>query len=108
MAEQDRKKNTKFSGKSKTGIQKTATQIEGLDEILQGGFPTGRTTLVGGGPGTGKSVLGLEFIYRGAMSGHPGIFLTFEETAESFDRRMDRSPCFSFRRFQPERASGYH
>ncbi len=67
---------------SATEIQKVATQIEGLDEILHGGLPAGRTTLISGGPGTGKSVLGLEFLYRGAMSGNPGIFLTFEETVE--------------------------
>lgn len=69
--------------KQATGIQKVATQIEGLDTILHGGFPAGRTTLISGGPGTGKSLLGLEFIYRGAMAEKPGIFLTFEETAET-------------------------
>ncbi|MEJ2726369.1 MAG: circadian clock protein KaiC [Deltaproteobacteria bacterium] len=68
---------------SVTGIPKVATQIEGLDKILQGGFPQGRTTLVSGGPGTGKTVLGLEFLFRGAVSGEPGIFLTFEETGAS-------------------------
>jgi KaiC/GvpD/RAD55 family RecA-like ATPase len=64
-------------------IAKVATQIEGLDLILHGGLPAGRTTLISGGPGSGKSVLGLEFLYRGAISGIPGIFLTFEETRES-------------------------
>ena len=65
------------------GIRKTATQIEGLDDILHGGLPQGRVTLVDGGPGSGKTLLGLEFLYRGAQSGHPGIFLSFEETAEN-------------------------
>jgi circadian clock protein KaiC len=65
------------------GIRKTPTQIEGLDEILHGGLPQGRVTLVGGGPGSGKTLLGLEFLYRGAQSGHPGIFLSFEETTEN-------------------------
>jgi circadian clock protein KaiC len=71
------------SPKIGAGIRKVATQIEGLDQILHGGFPAGRTTLISGGPGTGKSLLGLEFLYRGAMSGNPGIFLSFEETGES-------------------------
>jgi circadian clock protein KaiC len=65
------------------GIRKIPTQIEGLDEILHGGLPQGRVTLVGGGPGSGKTLLGLEFLYRGAQSGHPGIFLSFEETTEN-------------------------
>lgn len=84
----NRKKNAQSTKKTKTGIPKIATQIDGLDNILHGGVPAGRTTLVGGGPGTGKSMLGLEFIYRGAMSGNPGIFLTFEETAESIHRNV--------------------
>jgi len=70
------------------GIRKTPTQIEGLDGILHGGVPQGRVTLVGGGPGSGKTLLGLEFLYRGAQSGHPGIFLSFEETAENIRQNM--------------------
>ncbi len=65
------------------GITKTTTGIRGLDDILHGGLPSGRVTLVAGGPGTGKSMLGLEFLYRSAVEGDPGIFLTFEESAES-------------------------
>jgi circadian clock protein KaiC len=64
-------------------IPKTATQIQGLDEILHGGLPTGRTTLVSGGPGSGKSVFGLQFVYQGALSGKPGIYLSFEESIEN-------------------------
>lgn len=65
-----------------TPLQKVATGIHGLDIVLNGGLPTGRTTLLCGGPGTGKSVLALEFLYRGAMMGEPGIFVTFEERAD--------------------------
>lgn len=64
-------------------IPKVPTQIAGLDEILEGGLPRGRTSLACGGPGSGKTVLGLEFICRGAMAGDPGIFVTFEERAEA-------------------------
>ncbi|HUU27667.1 MAG TPA: circadian clock protein KaiC [archaeon] len=62
-------------------LPKARTYISGLDEVLRGGLPEGRTTLVSGGPGCGKSVLGLEFIYQGALNGEPGIFITFEESA---------------------------
>ncbi|RPJ20032.1 MAG: circadian clock protein KaiC, partial [Planctomycetaceae bacterium] len=64
-------------------ISKVPTQISGLDEVLEGGFPRGRTTLVGGGPGSGKTVLGLEFLWSGAMAGEPGVFITLEERAEA-------------------------
>jgi circadian clock protein KaiC len=64
-------------------IPKVATQIPGLDEVLEGGLPKGRTTLVSGGPGSGKTVLGLEFLCRGALAGEPGVFVTFEERAEA-------------------------
>ena len=67
--------------KSKKGIEKAPTGIRGLDEITEGGFPKGRTTLVCGGPGCGKTVLGMEFLTRGARDyGDPGVFVSFEET----------------------------
>src|SRR3989304_6793766 len=69
-------------GKSRP-IPKVPTQIAGLDEVLEGGLPRGRTSLASGGPGSGKTVLGLEFLCRGAMAGEPGVFVTFEERAEA-------------------------
>jgi len=65
-----------------TQLKKVATGIHGLDTVLNGGLPAGRATLLCGGPGTGKSVLALEFLYRGALMGEPGIFITFEEGAD--------------------------
>lgn len=40
---------------------------------LYGGLPAGRAALIEGGPGTGKSIMGLEFLYRGALAGEAGI-----------------------------------
>jgi len=64
-------------------IPKVPTQIAGLDAVLDGGLPRGRISLASGGPGSGKTVLGLEFLWRGAMAGDPGVFVTFEERAEA-------------------------
>jgi circadian clock protein KaiC len=64
-------------------IPKVPTQICGLDEVLEGGLPRGRTTLASGGPGSGKTVLGLEFLCSGALGGEPGVFVTFEERAQA-------------------------
>jgi len=53
--------------------------IAGLDEILGGGFRKGRTMLVAGGPGSGKTMLGAQFLTAGAVAGEPGLMLSFEE-----------------------------
>jgi circadian clock protein KaiC len=64
-------------------LAKTPTGIIGLDQITGGGLPTGRSTLVCGGPGCGKTMLALEFIVRGATQfREPGVFMMFEENAK--------------------------
>lgn len=63
-------------------IAKVTTGIKGLDQVLHGGLPAGALSLISGGPGTGKTMLGLEFLVRGARAGAPGILLTFEEREE--------------------------
>ena len=63
-------------------LPKALTGIRGLDEITGGGLPRGRTTLVSGGAGSGKTLLGLQFLVAGAREyGEPGVLLTFEEAA---------------------------
>lgn len=71
-----------FETDTKPTIQKVPTGIRGLDEILFGGLPKGHTILFSGGPGTGKTILAMEFLYRGALAGEPGLFISFEEQAE--------------------------
>jgi circadian clock protein KaiC len=64
-------------------LPKAPTGIRGLDEITKGGLPRGRTTLVTGGVGSGKTLLGLQFLVAGARDyGEPGVLLTFEESTE--------------------------
>src|SRR5215472_13406864 len=63
-------------------LAKAPTGIKGLDEITFGGLPRGRPTLVCGSAGCGKTLLGLEFLARGAIEfGEPGVCLSFEESA---------------------------
>ncbi len=64
-------------------LPKSPTGIEGLDEITEGGLPKGRPTLICGSAGCGKTLMGIEFLVRGALSYHePGVLMAFEETAE--------------------------
>jgi len=64
------------------GPAKAPTGIIGLDEMTGGGLPHGRTTLLVGGPGSGKTILALQFLVHGAHHKEPGIFVAFEETAK--------------------------
>lgn len=63
-------------------LAKAPTYIPGLDAILEGGLPRGRTIVLSGASGSGKTLLALEFLYRGALAGEPGIFVGFEEPLE--------------------------
>jgi len=70
-------------------LPKSPTGIQGLDEITGGGLPKGRPTLVCGGPGCGKTLLGIEFLVRGASEYHePGVFVTFEERPDELARNV--------------------
>jgi circadian clock protein KaiC len=64
-------------------LPKTLTGIRGFDEITRGGLPSGRPTLVCGGPGSGKTLLALTFLVNGALQfDEPGVLLSFEENAD--------------------------
>ncbi|MBD2041155.1 circadian clock protein KaiC [Microcoleus sp. FACHB-672] len=63
------------------GVQKIRTMIEGFDDISHGGLPVGRTTLVSGTSGTGKTMLAVQFLYNGiTIFEEAGVFVTFEES----------------------------
>jgi circadian clock protein KaiC len=64
-------------------LAKVPTGIAGLDAITGGGLPQGRPTLLCGTAGSGKTLLALEFLVRGAIHyDEPGLFVAFEETAD--------------------------
>lgn len=56
------------------------TGVEGLDDILDGGIPTGHLYLVEGDPGTGKTTLALQFLLQGLKSGEKGMYITLSES----------------------------
>jgi len=61
-------------------IDRVKTGIKGLDEMLNGGFPARSVILLEGAPGTGKTTLGIQFIYNGiTLYNEPGIIVTFEQ-----------------------------
>src|SRR5476649_2304427 len=64
-------------------LRKAPTGITGFDEISGGGLPRGRTTLLLGGPGSGKTIFALQFLVQGANAHRErGIFVAFEETSQ--------------------------
>ena len=71
-------------------IEKVETGIPGLDEMLEGGFPKGYTILISGGPGTGKSTLGMQFLVNGVARGEDGIYVTFEERPRDIIRNFSQ------------------
>ena len=78
----------KHAGESATGdsaAPRMATGIEGLDDILQGGFPANRIYLVEGEPGTGKTTLALQFLLEGLRLGEAGLYVTLSETKEELE-----------------------
>ena len=70
------------------GLEHCPTGISGLDAITSGGLPRGRTTLVAGSAGCGKTLLSIEFLVRGVEMGEPGVFLAFEETADELSTNV--------------------
>jgi circadian clock protein KaiC len=61
------------------GNHQLSTGVRGLDSMMHGGIPSQSTVLAIGGPGTGKTLLGLQFIMTGLELGEPGMIILFEE-----------------------------
>jgi circadian clock protein KaiC len=65
------------------------TGVQGLDELLNGGFPDGRVILIIGGPGSGKTILASQFLYKGISDyNENGIFVSLDETKEHYYGEM--------------------
>ena len=86
---------------SPASVEKTPSGIAGFDQITGGGLPKGRSTLVCGGPGSGKTIFAVEFLVRGAEQGEPGVFVTFEESVQDLTTNV-ASLGFDVARLQAE------
>lgn len=66
------------------------TGIQGVDQMLDHkGIPAGHTVLVNGGPGSGKTTFGIQFLYAGAtLYGQPGLYVTMDEDPADIKRNM--------------------
>ena len=66
-----------------SALKKTPSGIVGFDELTGGGLPHGRSTLLAGGAGSGKTIFALQFLVHGARDfKEPGIFVAFEESPQ--------------------------
>ncbi|MGQ9759032.1 MAG: ATPase domain-containing protein [Candidatus Methanomethylicaceae archaeon] len=70
-------------------IEKVPSGMSGLDELLGGGLPKGRITLVCGGPGSGKTILCTNFLVAGALKyDEAGVFVSLDESKDHLSKEM--------------------
>ncbi len=70
-------------------VRRVKTGVSGFDDLVEGGFPEGFNILVMGLPGTGKTLLGQEFLYRGALAGEPGVYISLDMSDAIFRQQGD-------------------
>ncbi len=60
-------------------VERVKTGIPGFDELVNGGIPKRNVVLLSGGPGTGKSIFGSQYLWNGLQIGEPGVYVALEE-----------------------------
>lgn len=71
-------------------MDRIKTNVEGLDELIEGGLPKGNSLLVAGSSGTGKTILAAQILLNRAKEGDPALYVTFEEDEKKLVRQMER------------------
>ncbi len=74
-------------------MERVRTGIRGLDILLDGGLIKGRPYLITGDPGSGKSILGMQFLHQGVIEHEKGLFVSFEESCNEIIENMR---CFGW------------
>lgn len=69
-------------------LERVVSGIKGLDDVLGGGLPKGRSILVVGSPGSGKTTFVTQFLYGGARAGEVGLYITLDEKPEQIKQNM--------------------
>ena len=73
----------KQTNSKKVVAKKIKTGITGLDDILNGGIPIGNLVVVSGEPGAGKTIMCLQYLYRGITEyNEPGVYVSLEESPD--------------------------
>jgi len=75
-------------------MRQVPTGIDGLDKMLNGGLPAGRSILVCGGPGSGKTILSWQFLYYGAVRyNEPGVYVSLDEDVSQLKEEIASFGC---------------
>ncbi len=74
-------------------IKKVSTYVKGLDGILHGGIPRGNLVVLSGSPGTGKSILAIQFLVNGALNGERGLLACVGEEKKDV---IEQASCFGW------------
>jgi KaiC/GvpD/RAD55 family RecA-like ATPase len=83
--------------------EKVSSGINGLDELIGGGFPEGRVVLVVGGPGSGKTIMCSQFLYKGIQENKEnGVFISLDESKKHYYSEM-KSFGWDFEKAERER-----
>lgn len=87
------------------------TGITGFDELIENGIPRGAAVLICGGPGSGKTIMGLQMLNNAALKGEKCIYMTFEESEDKLRehmedfgwdwRKLEKSGNFLIKRYDP-------
>ncbi|HLY75182.1 MAG TPA: ATPase domain-containing protein [Planctomycetota bacterium] len=75
-----------FTPYKDTSVERITSGVDGLDSLIETGFWQGSTTLVAGPTGSGKSMLSLQFLHKGAQSGEPALYVGFQENPVQLSR----------------------
>ncbi len=75
-------------------MERVSSGVMGLDEKMEGGFFEGSANLITGKTGTGKTIFAVSFLYKGALQGNPGVYVTTEQ--READVKMDITSMFGW------------